>query len=174
MILFLNLQELFMKHSLILCLSFLTFTLHAASSRAPRVETPAVPREHAAFESGTAFLMQSNWRRAERELRRALRLNDSFAEAHNNLAFVLRKQGENHFEEALVHYRRALELKPDLAEAHMYLGVLYVQKGELDLARETYARLVSLDGTLADELDWVIEHGREKEPAQFFGVVRNL
>lgn len=157
-------------------LSLLLFGTAAMSapSRAPRVETPPVAPEIAAFNHGTEALLQMNLRRAERELRRALRSRESFAEAHNNLAFVLRKQGSGHFDEALRHYQRALELNPDLAEAHMYLGVLYVQKGRNDLAQARHERLLELDNGLAGELAWVIENGREKEPAQFFGVVRTL
>ena len=45
-----------------------------------------------------------NLRRAERYLRRALRAKENFAEAHNNLAFVLRKQGEEKFEKDPEHF----------------------------------------------------------------------
>jgi len=35
------------------------------------------------------------------------------------------------------------------------------------------ARLVELgQGDLAKELEWVLNNGKEKEPPQFFGVVR--
>lgn len=163
-----------MKYVVILSLLFSSAAM-AAPSRAPR--EPAAPRvapEIAAFEAGTAALLQLDFRRAERELRRALRTRESFAEAHNNLAFVLRKQGPSRFEEALRHYQRAIELNAGLAEAHMYLGVLYVQMGNAELAQAQHARLLELNEDLAAELAWVIENGREKEPAQFFGVVRAL
>jgi Flp pilus assembly protein TadD len=57
---------------------------------------------------------------------------------------------------------------------HNNLGVIYVQKNDLDSARATLERLKDLNASLAGELAWVIEHGREKEPEHFFGVVRSL
>jgi len=163
-----------MKYFSGLFLAFFSLMALAAPSRPARTQTPVVSPEITAFESGTEHLLNMNLRRAERDLRTALRHKEDFAEAHNNLAFVLRKQGPRHFDDAYRHYQRAIELKPDLAEAHMYLGVLYVQKEDLDAARKTHARLKKLDASLADELAWVIENRREKEPAPFFGVVRSL
>ena len=112
--------------------------------------------------------------RAERQLRRALRQQEEFAEAHNNLAFVLRKQGEDHFAEALQHYNRAIELNAELAEAYMYRGVLYVHMGDAAAAEADREILEALNSSLAAELRWVIDHGHEKEPEHFFGVVQAI
>lgn len=92
------------------------------------------------------------------------------AEAHNNLAYCLRKQGETHYDAAMRHYDAAIELKPKLPEPYMYRGVLHLLMGHRAAAEADLARLQSLDPELAEELAWVLEHGREKEPAQFFGV----
>ncbi|MGB5985447.1 MAG: tetratricopeptide repeat protein, partial [Desulfobacterales bacterium] len=89
---------------------------------------------------------------------------------HNNLAYVLRKQGPDFFEEALKHYTRAIELKPDLAQPYMYRGVLFVQMGNKEAALQDHEKLLTLDEKLAQELQYVIENGMEKEPEQFFGV----
>jgi hypothetical protein len=44
--------------------------------------------------------------------------------------------------------------------------------GANELALEDHARLLVLnEKSLADELEWVITNGKEKEPAQFFGVL---
>ncbi len=95
------------------------------------------------------------------------------AAAHNNLAFVLRKQGSARFDEALQHYNRAIELNDKLAEAYMYRGVLYQAMGQNDLALTDQARLLELGrGDLANELEWVLDNAKEKEPPQFFGVVQ--
>ncbi len=111
---------------------------------------------------------------AEQLLRKSLRENSKFAEAHNNLAYVLRKQGDKYFEDALRHYNRAIELKPKLAEAYMYRGVLHVQMGDKTSALANHNTLLKLDRELAEELEWVIKNGREKAPEQFFGVAAKV
>src|SRR6476620_1402622 len=52
-------------------------------------------------------------------------VDTGFAEAYNNLAFTLRKQGSANFQKSLAYYNKAIQLKPKLAEAYMYRGVLY-------------------------------------------------
>jgi Tfp pilus assembly protein PilF len=163
-----------MKKTLLVCAVLLPVAVFAAPSGGSRSAAPAEPPEMVAFESGTRHLLNMRLDSAERDLRRALDAREDFAEAHNNLAFVLRKQGELHFEEALSHYQRALALKPDLGEAHMYLGVLHVQMGDKEAALAIHTRLLELDADLAAELEWVITNGEEKEPEHFFGVVRSL
>lgn len=76
--------------------------------------------------------------------------------------------------EALRHYNRSIELNDELAEAYMYRGVLYVQKGDTASAEADLKALESLNPSLANELRWVIQHGHEKKPEQFFGVVREI
>jgi tetratricopeptide (TPR) repeat protein len=145
--------------------------LSAAPSRSARAE-PEEAREVTAFNEGTKALFALRYAEAERQLRAAVRHRETFAEAHNNLAFVLRKQGADRFGEALQHYDRAIELNPGLAEAYMYRGVLYVQMADPEKAAADLETLRSLNANLAAELEWVIANGREKEPEQFFGVVR--
>jgi Flp pilus assembly protein TadD len=93
---------------------------------------------------------------AQKKFEQALAVDETLAEAHNNLAFSLRLQGAHNFERALTHYNRALELKPDLARAYMYRGVLFVQMGDYDRARADYATLLSLDQELATKLERAI------------------
>lgn len=140
---------------------------------------PSAPEESAKandsdfFASGTEKLLTGDYAAAEKDLRAALGTDDKNAGAHNNLAFVLRKQGSAHFDEALQHYNRAIELNNKLAEAYMYRGVLYQAMGKNDLALADHARLLELGNEdLAKELQWVLDNGKEKEPPQFFGVVR--
>jgi len=125
------------------------------------------------FASGTEKLLTGDYAAAEKDLRAAVKADDKNAGAHNNLAFVLRKQGSVHFDEALRHYNRAIELNDKLAEAYMYRGVLYQAMGKNDLALADHASLLELGrGDLAKELQWVLDNGKEKEPPQFFGVVQ--
>ena len=71
---------------------------------------------------------------AQAQFEAALAEDEKFAEAHNTLAFSLRKQGKEHWDSALEHYSRAVELKPELAEAYMYRGVLYSLMGDEESA----------------------------------------
>jgi len=124
------------------------------------------------FTEGTSKLFKLDFVAAEQDFRASLKANDKNAKAHNNLAFVLRKQGPNHYQESLKHYNRAIQLDDELAEAYMYRGVLQQAMGANELALKDHARLLVLnEKSLADELEWVITNGKEKDPAQFFGVV---
>lgn len=72
----------------------------------------------------------------EHAYREALRLNPSYAEAHNNLAVLLRQRGKD--DEASIHYRRALQLRPDYAEAHYNYAILLEARGSLAGAAQHY------------------------------------
>ncbi|NBB78632.1 MAG: tetratricopeptide repeat protein [Verrucomicrobia bacterium] len=158
-----------------LCLFLLPFFALSIALGAPSKPKPAAEKEDAKLLArGTEKLFDLEYAAAEKDFRKALAVNEKNAAIHNNLAFVLRKQGTAHFEEALQHYNRALKLNAELAEAYMYRGVLYTSMGQPDLALQDHARLLELDKSkLADELEWVIKNGKEKEPARFFGVVKN-
>lgn len=134
--------------------------------------TPTASKDVTAYNKGVQLMLEKKFARAEKQFRKALKHNEQFPEAHNNLAYTLRKQGEEHFEEALTHYNRAIALNPALPEPFMYRGVLYVQMGRSDSARQDHATLVTLSPELAAELEYVIANGREKEPERFFGVSR--
>ena len=68
----------------------------------------------------------------------------------------------------------AISLNGELAEPYMYRGVLYVQMGNVDMAKKDHAALKKLESPLAAELEWVIVKGKEKEPDQLFGVVKTM
>jgi Flp pilus assembly protein TadD len=99
---------------------------------------------------------------AQEQFEQALTLDETLAEAHNNLAFSLRMQGTHNVEQALQHYQRAIELKPDLAQAYMYRGVLFTQMGDLARARADHAKLLALDQALAAKLERVIAGAGER------------
>ena len=155
-----------------LIVAFSIFFASASLAAPSKPSKPAETDETKLFAQGTEKLMQENYRSAEKDLRAAISANDDYAEAHNNLAFVLRKQGEAHYKKALKHYNRAIKLNAKLAEAYMYRGVLHFAMGNKDLALADHEKLLKLGkNKLAAELEWVIRNGKEKEPAQFFGVV---
>jgi tetratricopeptide (TPR) repeat protein len=116
------------------------------------------PRERAikTYNEGVKLMRDKHYAAAQEKFEQALRLDEALAEAHNNLAFSLRMQGNYNFERALTHYDRALELKPDLARAYMYRGVLFTQMGDLSRARADHAKLLGLDPGLAAKLEHII------------------
>ena len=116
------------------------------------------PRERSikTYNEGVKLMRAKHYAAAQEKFEQALRLDEALAEAHNNLAFSLRMQGNDKFERALTHYNRALELKPDLARAYMYRGVLFTQMGDLSRARADHAKLLGLDPGLAAKLEHII------------------
>lgn len=126
------------------------------------------------YNNGVELMMDKKFSKAERQFRKALALNENFAEAHNNLAYTLRKQGPDFYDKALKHYNRSIELNSGLDEPYMYRGVLYIQMGDKSLALEDHKTLVNRNSPLASELQFVVENGREKKPEAFFGVSRPI
>ena len=68
--------------------------------------------------------------------REALRLRPDYAEAHNNLAILLRARGDQ--AGAAEHYRAALHLRPDYPEAHYNYALLLELGGRFTGAVEHY------------------------------------
>ncbi|MBL9215981.1 MAG: tetratricopeptide repeat protein [Opitutaceae bacterium] len=169
-----------MKKSLaLLALALAAATLAGAAPSTPPPPDAApgpparrAPAELSFYNDGTVLLFQKQWAGAQKQFEAALAINEAFAEAHNNLAYVLRKQGEANYARALEHYDRALALKPKLAEAYMYRGTLHALAGRAELARADYDTLVRLKSKLAPHLKKVIDTGREEEPEQFYGVMK--
>ena len=94
------------------------------------------------YNAGVTLMRDKHYTAAQEQFEQALALDETLAEAHNNLAFSLRMQGTHHFERALHHYQRAIELKPGLAQAYMYRGVLFTSMGDLTRARADHATLL--------------------------------
>jgi tetratricopeptide (TPR) repeat protein len=134
------------------------------SPAVPAVESDPLPapkgtqREQAIrlYNEGVALLREKHYAAAQEKFEQALEIDETLAEAHNNLAFVLRQQGTSNFARSLQHYNRALELKPDLAQAYMYRGALFTQMGDMTRAHADYAQLLRLDPELAVKLERII------------------
>jgi Flp pilus assembly protein TadD len=146
-----------------------TVLLHRPT--APAVESdplPApkgTPRERAisTYNEGVSLMRDKHYAATQEKFEQALALDETLAEAHNNLAFSLRQQGAYNFTRSLQHYNRALELKPDLARAYMYRGVLFTQMGDLTRARADHAQLLTLDPELAARLERIIAGADERD-----------
>lgn len=130
-----------------------------AAESDPKPVPKAGPRAQAiaAYNDGVKLMLERRFAQAQARFEAALALDETLAEAHNNLGFSLRRQGAANFARALRHYNRALELDPRLAQALMYRGVLFTQMGDTEAAMADYQRLLTLDEGLAGRLLLVIQ-----------------
>jgi len=124
-----------------------------------RAESPSVT----AYNEGVRLMKAKQFTRAQANFERAVKQDPGFAEAHNNLAFCLRKQGSQNFGKSLEHYDKAIALKPSLAAAYEYRGVLYTEMGRKADAEKDLATLKKLDPRLAADLEAYIKTGKEGE-----------
>ena len=162
-----------MKIFLFLIISALLLTTNVMAAGSAK-KSMSASKDVKFYNKGVNLMLDKKFVKAEKWFRSALDRNEKFPEAHNNLAYTLRKQGAGHFAEALVHYNRAIELNPKLPEPYMYRGVLHMQMGNKSLALKDHEKLIEIKSPLANELEYVVLNGREKEPEQFFGVSRKL
>jgi tetratricopeptide (TPR) repeat protein len=161
------------KFALYTLIATLLTASHVMAAGSP-AKAPSMSEDIRSYNNGVELMLDKKFAKAEKQFRKALERNERLAEAHNNLAYTLRKQGPEHYDEALRHYNRAIELEPGLAEPYMYRGVLYVQMGKKDMALKDHEKLIAMNSGLADELEYVVVNGREKEPERFFGVSKAL
>jgi tetratricopeptide (TPR) repeat protein len=91
---------------------------------------------------GIAELQEQNTRAAERDFRRALRLDHELVEARNNLgaAYYMQKK----YFEAIREYQEAIKLRDD-ASFHSNLGTAYFMRQDYSAAMAEYSRAAQLD-----------------------------
>ena len=133
------------------------------TEKAREVQKQTAPDARALYNEGVALMKAKRYRDAQAKFEAALKVNPQLAEAHNNLAFCLRKQSRANFGRALEHYNEALRLNPRLAEAYEYRGVLYAEMNRKADAEKDLATLKHLNPKLATELEEAIKTGKEKE-----------
>ena len=142
----------------------------------PVVPPPSAPEEKHpeidAYNAGCSLLKKQKWAEAQAKFETALKMKEAFAEAHNNLGYVLRKQSAQNYPASLVYYNRAIELAPRMAEPYMYRGALFVFMGRMDLAEADYVTLQKLRSSLAGRLKKVIDSGKE-DGSDYPGVSRS-
>lgn len=86
--------------------------------------------------------LQAQGKEALPALQKTTELSPGDAEAHTNLAIVLRDLGR--FDDAVASCRRALEIKPDFAEAHNNLGNALLGIGQPAGAVASYRRALEI------------------------------
>jgi tetratricopeptide (TPR) repeat protein len=131
-------------------------------------EDPAIK----AYNEGVDLMKAKQFAKAQAKFEAALKANPRLAEAHYNLAFVLRKQGSQNYQLSLDHYNKAIQLKPKLAEAYMYRGVLYAIMGRKAEAQADLAALQKMNPRYAKELDDFMKTGKEDD--ELYGAAKKV
>lgn len=80
---------------------------------------------------------RKEWPRAEALLKKSVKLDPSYADAHYQLALLYEDEGRAM--EAIREYETAIQLRKDLSAAHYRLALLYRKTGKADLARRQFA-----------------------------------
>jgi tetratricopeptide (TPR) repeat protein len=140
----------------------------AAGSRSITVpQVPQVPQKTpdavTPYNEGVTLMNAKKFAAAQVKFEAALKVNPNLAEAHNNLAYCLRKQSPENFASSLQHYNTALRLNPKLARAYEYRGVLFVELGRKEDAQKDLATLKQLDTKLAVLLETAIKAGKDTD-----------
>ena len=137
-----------------------------------KVESKGGDPAIAPYNQGIDLMLAKQYPAAEQKFEQAIKVRPQFAEAHNNLAYTLRKQGPEHYQEALKQYDTAIRINPNLAEAYMYRGILYAQTNRKLDAQADWAKLQKLNPKLAKELEEVIATGKEED--RVYGLAKKI
>jgi tetratricopeptide (TPR) repeat protein len=107
----------------------------------PSVPVPPALAARAEFERGRVAAREGRNDEAVTAYRAAIAHNAEYAEAHNNLANLLREAGDT--DAAARHYEIAVKCKPDYALAHFNLGCLRQAAEQLEPARAAYEKAIA-------------------------------
>jgi Tfp pilus assembly protein PilF len=83
-----------------------------------KAESPAVT----VYNQGVDLMNAKQFTQAQGKVEQAVKLDPEFAEAYNNLAFTLRKQGSANFQKSLAYYNKAIQ-QSDPTQAETGRGV---------------------------------------------------
>jgi len=116
----------------------------AAATRALEIDD-TLPEGH--LRLAGAELGEWNWRDAEQEYQRAIKLNPGFATAHQRYSLMLMAMGRT--EESLAEIRRALELDPVSLTINTSLGWRLYFARRYDAAIEQFGETLEMDPNFA-------------------------
>lgn len=95
------------------------------------------------YNKGTEEFEQENYKKAVDYFKKALKVDDKFAFAWDNLGLCYRKLGE--YDKALDAYNKSLEIDPDGLLPLQNIAVVYQYKKEYENAIETYKKIAVID-----------------------------
>ncbi|MFY9583528.1 MAG: tetratricopeptide repeat protein, partial [Candidatus Acidiferrales bacterium] len=113
----------------------------AAAEKALQIDD-TVAEAHAAL-AYVMFRFDWQWSEAQREYKRAIELNPSYAEAHQGYAIYLAAVGK--LDEAIAEIQRAIELDPLTLPQKMNAGGIYTCAGQYNRAIEQFRNLLELN-----------------------------
>ncbi|NBW51126.1 MAG: hypothetical protein EBR49_13770 [Betaproteobacteria bacterium] len=119
----------------------LALPLYAADT--PTITAPTVSERMATAREAIA---RKGWSRAQYDLKLVLRDEPGNADAHNLLAYTLRKQDKPDLAQAFDHYKTALKLNPQHKGAHEYIGEAYLMDRKPEMAEKHLADLEKICG----------------------------
>ena len=107
-----------------------------------RIASQASASAHEHYMRGSALHAENRLDEAIEEYRRAIELDPSSAESHNDLAVAVREFGR--LEESISLLERAIELNPNYPNAYLNLGVSYGIRGNFEKAHTCYSKALEL------------------------------
>lgn len=135
----------FFKLVLIICVAFLsTANLYSQGSLPPGTYTSSNKKAIKYYEEGKKYYEVRRDKEAEEVLKKALKEDDNFVEAHSALAYLL--MGYNRSEEAIVHFEKAVAINAKFYPQNIYfLANAYMSIGKYDEAIKSYEMLSKFD-----------------------------
>ena len=119
------------------------------SDRKTEEESKRVSRKAGqAYLKASAAAAKGDRAKAIRHLRKAVRAQPEFFEAHYNLG--VHYQALEQWENATRAYLRAIELRQNTARPNFNLGVIYHNQGKLDQAIQRYQQALEYDPSFAE------------------------
>ena len=103
-------------------------------------KNPASPMANTSL--GTLRGDQGRWREARELLLRAIKLDDEYAEAYNNLAIVDGELGN--MQQSYDHIQKAIQLQPGYAKAYFNLAIWFDHQANLPRAQAALEKALSL------------------------------
>ncbi len=94
------------------------------------------------YNIANAYISTGKASEAQKHYERALALEPAYAEAANNLGYVLLKQNEP--EKAAAYFNKALKINPNYAEAHNNLGLVLKDLGKMEEALASFEKALTL------------------------------
>lgn len=121
---------------------------HEAVQSATKLELEA--QSMPSFASQYSETAKARLRTARENFRKAVEADPQMKEAWNMIGFTSRKLGD--YQESLSAYEKALALNPEYPEAIEYRAELFVLTGRLAEAKDSYAKLLTMDAAYAATL----------------------
>ncbi len=126
-----------------------------SSGSALAADTPMPAYQPAARPDRMALAREAikarDWKKSISELSQAVKEQPANADAHNLLAYSLRKQATPDLAAAFEHYKMALKINPNHRGAHEYIGEAYLMDNKPAMAEEHLALLKTICGNTSCE-----------------------